>query len=79
MIELAIKIQENMKDEAQAVKGYTEQASIIAEIKERYPNLAEKCEEWERANDELIADELNHQLILNAMYTDITGVQAKKD
>lgn len=72
---LAKKTQENMKDEATAVLGYTEQAAILRAIKER----GEDVSEWEAINDELIADELNHQQKLNALYTAITGIAAKND
>ena len=75
---LASKTQENMADEAEAIKGYTEQSAIIRQIGEKYPDLAGLCEDLANKTDELIADELNHQQKLNAMYTAITGIPAKE-
>jgi len=76
---LAVKTQLNMMDEATAVKGYTEQANMIREIRDNHPELSNLCDEWDKINDELIADELNHQIKLNALYTSITGVEANKE
>lgn len=77
LIALAIKVQENMQDEAIAVKGYTEQGDIIRKIAEKRPDL--DVSGWEAINDELISDELNHQLKLNALYAAITGIEPNKD
>lgn len=76
---LACKTQENMKDEAQAVKGYTEQSALIRAIAEQHPEKAAECEKWAEITDELISDELNHQNKLNALYTEITSVAAATD
>lgn len=76
--ELAAKTQLNMIEEATAVKGYTEQGELIAQIAEEHPEMTDACKRWEAMNDELIADELNHQEMLRILYEEITGIEAAK-
>ena len=81
--ELALATQSNMSDEAEAVAGYTRQGVIIRKLRDAAKaagdfSLAIQCDDWERENDELISDELNHQQVLNALYQQITGIKAAK-
>lgn len=81
--ELALATQSNMADEAEAIVGYTRQSAIIRKLRDAAKavgnfSLAIQCDDWERENDELISDELNHQQVLNVLYQQITGIKAAK-
>lgn len=79
LYDLAVKVQLNQQDEANAVKGYTEQGEIIRAIREKHPDMADTCDRWEELNDELISDELNHQQKLIQLYSEITGIMPASD
>lgn len=76
LLELAKKIQTNMADEAEAIIGYTEQEEMLRKVAESHPEI--DTSEIEAITDELIADELNHQQKLSALYSKITGILPKE-
>ena len=75
ILEIAKVIQYNAKSEAQAIEDYTELLKMSEES-----NLDEADKSYVRAVvEEIIADELNHQQRLQALYSALTEIQAKKD
>ena len=75
ILEMAKDIQYNAKSEAQAIEDYTELLRMSDES-----NLDEADKSYVRAViEEMIADELNHQQRLQALYSALTEIQAKKD
>lgn len=76
-IEQALRVgkilMEGAEGECMATKDYCRQLSDIFEISEEYGELC--------APDisEIMADELNHDMKLQALFTKITGVAPKKD
>lgn len=75
LLEIAKKIQDNNKDEAVAIAGYTELLRDIynTEIDVEYK---EKCNDFIQ---EIIADELNHQKKLQELYSMLTSIEPNKD
>ena len=74
-LKIAKDIQYNAKSEAQAIEDYTELLKMSEES-----NLDEADKSYVRAViEEIIADELNHQQRLQALYSALTEIQAKKD
>ena len=75
ILKIAKDIQYNAKSEAQAIEDYTELLKMSEES-----NLDETDKSFVRAViEEIIADELNHQQRLQALYSALTEIQAKKD
>ena len=75
ILRIAKDIQYNAKSEAQAIEDYTELLKMSEES-----NLDEADKSYVRAViEEIIADELNHQQRLQALYSALTEIQAKKD
>lgn len=75
ILEIARKIQENNKDEAVAIAGYT------ALLKDIYNSNLE-IEDKQKCNDfiqEIISDELNHQERLQELFTMLTGIEINKN
>lgn len=75
ILEIAKKIQENNKDEAVAIAGYTEL------LKDIY-NSDLEIEDKQKCNDfiqEIISDELNHQQRLQELYVMLTGIKENKE
>ena len=70
-LEIAKIVQENLKEEAQAVIDYTEMIkSVIDETgKEQIVSTIE----------EIIGDELDHQMKLGQLYVALTGIEPKGD
>ncbi len=74
ILEIAKAIQENNKDEAIAIVGYTELLKAVFSS-----NLA--AVDKQKCNDsiqEIISDELNHQQKLQELYTMLTGIEINK-
>ena len=75
ILKIAKDIQYNAKSEAQAIEDYTELLKMSEES-----NLDKTDKSFVRAViEEIIADELNHQQRLQALYSALTEIQAKKD
>ena len=75
ILELAKETQFNAKAEAQAVFDYSEMLKKImaSEIEEQVKNVL-----IETIN-ELISDELNHQMKLGELYVLLTGIEPNKN
>lgn len=74
ILEIAKEIQENNKDEAIAIAGYTE---LLKSIYSSNLDVVDK----QKCNDfiqEIISDELNHQQKLQELYTMLTGIEVNK-
>ena len=74
ILEIAKAIQENNKDEAIAIAGYTE---LLKDIYSSNLDVVDK----QKCNDyiqEIISDELNHQQKLQELYTMLTGIEVNK-
>lgn len=67
IFEYASEIQKNLADEATAVENYTKLLAIVPNDKD-FDLISE-----------IIADELNHQLVLQEIYGRITQIEPKKD
>lgn len=75
ILKIAKDIQYNASSEAHAIEDYTELLKMSEES-----NLDEADKSYVRAViEEIIADELNHQQRLQALYSALTEIQAKKD
>ena len=75
ILKIAKDIQYNAKSEAQAIEDYIELLKMSEES-----NLDKTDKSFVRAViEEIIADELNHQQRLQALYSALTEIQAKKD
>ena len=72
---IAQLLQENNKDEAEAISNYTELLAIIPEF-ELEEDLSQELME---AITEIIADELNHQQVLNELYIKLTEIEPNKE
>ena len=73
--EIASIIQDNNKDEAEAISGYSR---LLEDV------MASDLEDREKAEissnvREIIADELNHQEKLQKLYTMLTMIQPNKE
>ena len=80
--DLAAIIAENDKKEAEAVKGYTEQLSLISRAQivfEGDDDILAFLAGLEAATKEKTADELSHARDLLSEYTALTGIAAKED
>ena len=74
LFEIAKLVEFNAKAEAQAVYDYTE---LIQQIAKR--DIDDEIKEKVASNiEEIIADELNHQEKLQALYTFLTTIEANK-
>lgn len=70
---LAVKIQEDMRREAEAIEGYQKDLNELKTFEDEDAQaIAEQIEEF-------IADELNHQENLMKIYVAITGIEPKED
>lgn len=75
MIEIAKLTQFNEKAEAQAIFDYTEMIRVISESE-----IDEELKDELNAKiAELIADELNHQKVLQEIYVELTSIEPKVD
>lgn len=75
ILKIAKSLQDNNIKEADAVSYYTETLSMIADS-----NLDEEKKKVVVDNlSEIIADELNHQKLLEELYTYLTSIEAKED
>ena len=75
MLKIAKSLQDNNIKEADAVSYYTETLSMIADS-----DLDEEKKKVVVENlSEIIADELNHQKLLEELYTYLTSIEAKED
>ena len=75
MLKIAKSLQDNNIKEADAVSYYTETLSMIADS-----DLEEEKKKVVVENlSEIIADELNHQKLLEELYTYLTSIEAKED
>ena len=74
-LEIAKIVQENLKEEAQAVIDYTEMIKSVIESK-----LDEIGKDRIISTiEEIIGDELNHQMKLGQLYVALTGIEPKGD
>lgn len=75
LLEIAKATQFNEKAEAQAVLDYTEMLKMIlsSDLEENIKNTA-----IETIN-EIISDELNHQMKLGQLYVLLTGIEPNQD
>lgn len=75
ILEIAKTIEYNAKAEAQAVLDYTELIKMVAssEIEE------ETKETIIDTINELVSDELNHQMKLGQLYVSLTGIEPNKN
>lgn len=75
LLEIAKATQFNEKAEAQAVLDYTEMQKMIlsSNLEENIKNTA-----IETIN-EIISDELNHQMKLGQLYVFLTGIEPNQD
>lgn len=75
IFEIAKEIEFNAKAEAQAVFDYTELLKKVAQS-----DLSEEDKETiNNTIQEIISDELNHSLKLEALFSSLTGILANKD
>lgn len=75
ILKIAKSLQDNNIKEADAVSYYTETLSMIADS-----DLDEEKKKVVVENlSEIIADELNHQKLLEELYTYLTSIEAKED
>ena len=75
MLKIAKSLQDNNIKEADAVSYYTATLSMIADS-----DLEEEKKKVVVENlSEIIADELNHQKLLEELYTYLTSIEAKED
>lgn len=75
ILKIAKSLQDNNIKEADAVSYYTETLSMIADS-----DLDEEKKRVVVENlSEIIADELNHQKLLEELYTYLTSIEAKED
>ena len=69
---LAVKLQEDMRREAEAIEGYQKDLNELKSFEdEDAQSIASKIEEF-------IQDELNHQQGLMELYILITGIEPKE-
>lgn len=75
LMTISADIQSNLKEEGQAIEDYSlfldkvAKSDISEKDKEKIFNVVE----------EIISDELNHQLKLHMLYTEITGIETNKN
>ena len=74
-IDMAIELQYNIKAEATAITDYNRLLDLID--KSDIPSGQKLA--IISAVYEIIADEMNHQDVLQNLYTSVTGISAKKD
>lgn len=74
-IDMAIELQYNIKAEATAITDYNRLLDMID--KSDIPSGQKLA--IISAVYEIIADEMNHQDVLQNLYTSVTGISAKKD
>ncbi|MEG2914911.1 MAG: hypothetical protein RR839_00530 [Oscillospiraceae bacterium] len=70
---LAVKLQEDMRREAEAIEGYQKDLNDLKEFSD--PDALAISAQIE----EFIQDELNHQKGLMRLYIMITGIEPKED
>lgn len=78
---IANSLQENAKAEAEAITGYTEMLTQIADIQSSGVDAAtfEVISEIIPHIQEIISDELNHQKTLMDLYSAITQIKINED
>ena len=75
ILEVATQVQKNAEAEAEAVQDYTEFKQFV-----EVANFVEKDKKHiTEVIDEIIADELNHQIKLRELYTLLTDIKPNKD
>lgn len=74
-LEIAKLLQTNLKEEAQAVIDYTD---FIKNVIESELDEAGK-DQIISTIEEIVADELNHQMKLGQLYVALTGIEPKGD
>lgn len=75
ILEIAKKIQENMREEAQAIVDYTE---LLKHVKEsQFDKEIQKA--VEATIKEIVSDELNHEMKLRILYSALTEIKPNKD
>lgn len=79
LLELATEIQVNAKNEAEAVIEYTVLLQKIERISKTSNNLKDVCERLSAQIEEIVADELNHQIKLTQLYSDLTEINISED
>lgn len=75
ILEIAKLLQENLKEEAQAVIDYTE---MIKRVVGSRIDEADKTQVIDTI-EEIIGDELNHQMKLGQLYVALTSIEPKGD
>lgn len=75
ILEIAKLLQENLKEEAQAVIDYTEMIKRV---------VGSRIDEADKTQiidviEEIIGDELNHQMKLGQLYVALTSIEPKGD
>lgn len=73
ILKIGAIIQQALIGEGEATRDYMTQLAGIAELS---PEVAEKCAP---VIEEIVADELDHERKLWALYQEITGVAANED
>lgn len=72
---IATLVQTNNKAEAEAIEYYTDFLDNVQNS--TLPD--EQKSHIKAVIDEIIADELNHQILLQQIYTELTGIIPKKE
>lgn len=75
VLEVANQVQKNAEAEAEAIRDYTEMKQFV-EVADFVEADKEHITE---VIDEIIADELNHQIKLRELYTLLTDIKPNKD
>lgn len=83
LLELGKELSENQMKEAEAVKGYTQQLTMIMEVIDKLPaekeDLREFLDKLAAETEEKISDELNHQQSLLGEYVSLTGINIAEE
>lgn len=75
LMTISASIQYNLKEEGQAIEDYSLFIDKVANS-----DLSEETKEKIFAVvGEIISDELNHQLKLHELYTEVTGIESNKN
>lgn len=83
LLELGRELSINQQKEADAVKEYTVQLSmimqVINELPTEYEEWREPLEKLAAATEEKISDELNHERSLLEEYVNLTGIKIAEE